>query len=186
VDIREDEQSLVELSVKANYRSLGPRLGSRMKDAAKAVAALGASEIRTLLEDKPLDIQLAEGESDSVRITQDDVIIHRTEKSGMTVANDGAITVALDISLNDNLVREGWAREIVNRLQNIRKDAGFEVTDRIAVVCELPDPVAVALDAFKQYISDEVLADSVERGNVSHGSVVDIEGNECKFQVALV
>ena len=181
IEIREDEESLVSLSAKPNLKKLGPKLGAQMRVVIPLINALQSADIAKLRKGENLTLTAPDGSM--FDISEDDVLIQRTEKAGMTVANEGDITVALDTRLNDSLIQEGWAREIVSKLQNLRKELKFEVTDRIAVVYDGPEEVQKAMDAFKEYISSEILAVSIEKGTTN--AMQDVEINEATAKVAM-
>ena len=181
IEIREDEESLVSLSAKPNLKKLGPKLGAQMRIVIPLINALQSADIAKLRKGEHLNLTAPDG--NIFDISEDDVLIQRTEKAGMTVANEGDITVALDTRLNDSLIQEGWAREIVSKLQNLRKELKFEVTDRIAVVYDGPAEVQKAMDAYKDYISSEILAVSIEKGTAD--AMQDVEINEATVKVAM-
>ncbi|MBO4511263.1 MAG: isoleucine--tRNA ligase [Victivallales bacterium] len=176
IEIQADEEALVTLSAKPNLKRLGPKLGPKMKQIIPLVNALGSAEINELRQGKAL--QLGE-----FSITEEDVLVQRTEKEGMTVANEGDITVAIDTRLNDALIQEGWAREIVSRLQNLRKELKFEVTDRIRIVYDGPAEVKQAIEAQGQYIANETLALSIEQGQAPDMNDVEMNGVTAKFAI---
>ena len=182
VDIRANEQELVHLSAKANFKALGPRLGKRMRDAATAIAKLDVADIEALRGGDTLSLDIPGG--DPVTLTADDVIVQRSEKPGLTVANEGAITVALDTQLDDKLVREGWAREIVSRLQNMRKEADLDVTDRIRVRYDLPEQAEAALRQYADYVAGETLAEELEPADLREVEPVQLNNLDCRFQIA--
>ena len=183
VKILEDEEALVTLSAKPNLKKLGPKLGGQMKLVIPLVNALDSAAISRLRKGETLTLTAADGTSFS--IIEDDVMIKRTEKEGMTVANEGEITVALDTRLNAALISEGWAREIVSKLQNLRKELKFEVTDRINVNYDGPAEMSEAIDSFKDYISNETLALSMEKGDSGEMHEVEINGLKCRFGIKL-
>ena len=180
--VQADEEALVHLTAKANFKRLGPRLGKRMRLAAAAIQQLSAADIRTLRDGGTVSVQLDDG--DAIEIGIEDVAVHREEKEGLTVANEGDVTVALDTRLDDELIAEGWAREIVSRLQNMRKEAGLEVADRITVIYELPPEAAAAAVAFAGYIRNETLAVRLEPGECGDAELAEINGVACRFVVA--
>ena len=177
IEIQADEEALVTLSAKPNLKRLGPKLGPKMKQIIPLVNALGSAEINELRKGNAL--QLGE-----FSITEEDVLVQRTEKEGMTVANEGDITVALDTRLDDALIQEGWAREIVSKLQNLRKELKFEVTDRIRIVYDGPAEVKQAIEAQSQYIANETLALSIEQGQASDMNDVEMNGVTAKFAIS--
>jgi isoleucyl-tRNA synthetase len=151
-----DEQELVQLSAKANFKTLGPRLGKQMKAAAATVAALEPARIQRLLRGESLVLSLAAG--DTLELSPADVIVQRQEREGVTVASEGDITVALDTRLTPDLLQEGEARDLVNRIQSLRKEAGLGVSDRIEVLYDVPPPLELAIRRFQTYIVSETLA----------------------------
>ncbi len=185
VHVRADEEELVHLSAKANFRRLGPRLGKRMRAAAAAVEVLQLEDIRKLRNGESVNLDFGDGAP--VPIELDDVIIQREEKEGLTVANEGDITVALDTRLNDELVQEGWAREIVSRLQNMRKEADLDVTDRIIVKYQLVSDAATrAMQRYADYISNETLAETLMSAELPEVEPVEMNEHECRFTIEKV
>lgn len=156
IDVNEDDSELVTLSVKANFKSLGPKLGKNMKTVAAAIAKLDTERIDTILRDGAISLDLPEiGE---LPITSEDIIVQREERPGMCVTTDNNLTLALDTNLNEALRKEGVAREFVSRVQNIRKDTGFEVSDRIDIFYETESSeVAQSIEEFSEYIRNETL-----------------------------
>ena len=159
VEFTSDESELVKRSCKANFKVLGARLGKNMKAAAAKIAGLSGQEISDILAGKPLALSFDDG--GSAEITADDLIIQREEKPGLVAASENGVTIALATALTPELVAEGLARELVSRVQNLRKEMKFDVTDRIDLVCVLPEDKAVMLEPFRQYIAGEVLAESI-------------------------
>ena len=150
-----DEGHLVTLSAKGNFRALGPRLGPRTKAVAAAIAALTHAEVDALLDGATLE---AAGEL----ITTADVIVEREPLDGVVVATDSGYSVALDITLDSALESEGLAREIINRVQALRRDARLAVTDRIALRWQSDAPaVKNAMRTHGSLIASEVLADAI-------------------------
>ncbi len=149
---------LLTKKVKCNFRTMGKKFGKLMKDVNAAVTSLTQEQIAEL-ETGHLPLTLATG--DAVTIDLEDVEIFSEDIPGWTVANEGALTVALDITVTDELRNEGIARELVKRIQNLRKESGFEITDRIAVCLGHNNLTDRAVEAFGDYISTQVLADSI-------------------------
>lgn len=194
VEFATDESKFVALSAKANFKVLGKRLGGRMKAAAGRIQQLTTESLQCLMQGQSIQLDLQDG-LDSVELFPEDVQILRQEREGMTVANEGSVTLALDTRLDAALISEGLAREIVSRIQAMRKDADFAVTDRIAVdVCGDADVVA-AVKQFAQYIHDETLIGEAatewaehavqlaETVNVTASDVVDINGHAVRLVV---
>ncbi|MEO5582249.1 MAG: isoleucine--tRNA ligase, partial [Saprospiraceae bacterium] len=154
-----DTSGLINKKIKANFKSLGKRLGKDMKAAAELITAMNQDAIRSLEKNNTYNIELADN---IYPITLEDVEISSEDLPGWFVANDGNLTVALDTSLNDDLRAEGIAREIVNRVQNLRKSSELQVTDRIHLFLEQTDSILPALNSFSDYIKNEVLADDIK------------------------
>ncbi|MBC6996117.1 isoleucine--tRNA ligase [Neolewinella lacunae] len=162
-------------SIKPDFRTLGKRLGKQMKDAATVISAMTAEDIATLEHSGAFVFTLG---SEEVAITLDDVTISTEDIPGWKVATDGELTVALDVTVTPELAREGIARELVNRIQNLRKDQGFEVTDRIRVRLAGTPAVLEAATAFEAYLAGEVLADQLECTTDLPGESLELPGGE--------
>jgi len=151
-----DEGDLVHLSAKANFRELGPRFGSRMKEMADAISQLDHQTIAHALETGTVTV-------DGETLGQDDLVIERTPRHGIVVASEGAVTIVLDTELTAELEAEGLAREFINRIQAIRRDAGFEVSDRVVIDYQTADPgLLTAIAAHNDLIAAETLAARLE------------------------
>ncbi|MCR5820937.1 MAG: isoleucine--tRNA ligase [Bacteroidaceae bacterium] len=144
--------------VKCNFRTMGKKFGKLMKDVNAAVTALSQSQI-SQLEQGELEVTLANGETATIEIA--DVEIYSEDIPGWTVANEGALTVALDINVTDELRSEGIARELVKRIQNLRKESGLEITDRISITLAHAPQTDQAVLSFKDYICGQVLATDI-------------------------
>ena len=179
VEFTEDESELVKRSCKANFKALGSRLGKNMKAAAGVIEEFNSTQIGDILAGKPFMLEVA---GVQVEITSDDLVIKREEKPGMVAASESGVTIALATELTPELAAEGLARELVSKLQNMRKESGFEVTDRIAVVYECAPEVALQLEQFADYIKNEVLADSFAAGSAE--TLVDVNGTDIKVKVS--
>jgi isoleucyl-tRNA synthetase len=152
-----DEASLAHLTVKANFRQLGPRFGSRMKEAAAAINGLDVAAIQDVLDGGSIEIL------DEV-LGVDDLIVERVARDGVVVATGDSLSVALDTALDEELLREGLAREIVKTIQGLRREAGLDVSDRIQLRWDTNDAaVEAAFSAFSEWITAETLAVRVER-----------------------
>jgi isoleucyl-tRNA synthetase len=181
------ETRLADLKAKANFQRLGPRLGKDMKRTAGDIAKLPATVIEAMLEGDSLSMgRTADGES--LRITAEDLVVERTPKSGIVVASEGDIVVAVDEKLTPDLVREGLAREFVNKVQNLRKDSDLNVTQRIRVVFGSDPDVVAAIQAHRDYVSGETLSVAVEGGDVSPegGTTWDLNGHACTIRITPV
>ena len=167
-----DGADVLVKKVKCNFRTMGKKFGKLMKGIAAQMDALGQADIVAF--ERTGEIQL-DVEGQNVTVGLDDVEIINEDIPGWLVANDGNLTVALEVELNDELRNEGMARELINRIQNLRKDCGLEITDRVNVSISPDDRVKAAVDSFSDYIKGQVLADSitiVENG----GHEVDLDG----------
>ncbi|MCK5267793.1 MAG: class I tRNA ligase family protein, partial [Spirochaetes bacterium] len=181
VIFNEKEEDLVTLSAKANYKELGSRLGKNMKTAAGLISAFTMDDIKTLQNGKSINIKDGDFSED---IGFKDILIDRKERDGLFVINDNTLTVALNAELNDELIQEGLAREIVHHVQNMRKSAGFEVTDRIKLGIGGDNRIGEVMDLFSDYIKNEVLA--VDIVKIPEGESVSLEGVEGIFSVEKV
>jgi len=164
----EDETDLSEVSYRPNFRVLGPRFGKQMKEVGQRIGELTQQEIEILKAgDK---IAVAGGE-----IGIEDVEVQRREKEGVVVAIDNNLGVGLDVQLDDELVAEGVAREIVNRVQNMRKDAGLEVSDRIRIGVQGEADLLEAIGQHREYIAAETLALELSAGALPDSVVLQQE-----------
>ncbi|MGI5922611.1 MAG: isoleucine--tRNA ligase [Lentisphaeria bacterium] len=179
--VQADEEALVSLSAKPNLKRLGPKLGAKMKQAQAAIVALSSADIGRLRQGESLNLTLGDGTT--LTLSEEDVLIQRTEKEGMCVANEGDITVALDTRLSDVLIQEGKAREVVSKLQNLRKELQFEVTDRIHITYSAPMELAQAIEAESAYICAETLALSLTEGDCADMHEVDINEVPARFHL---
>ena len=152
---RENEEELVDLSAKPNYPRLGRRLGADMKALATRIARLSNAEVSQLMSGGTLAIELGER---VIELTDEDILVQRTEKSGVRVQNRGSLTVGLDVRIGQKLRYEGWTRDIVRVVQNMRKEAGLAVTDRILLCVAATHEVIVAIGHNRDYLNGETLA----------------------------
>ncbi|MBX2888976.1 MAG: isoleucine--tRNA ligase [Ferruginibacter sp.] len=178
INILDSGNNFIRKKSKANYKTLGKKLGPKMKAAAKAIEGFDNKTIELVRQGGyPLNI-----DGESLIINNEDIEVFTDEIPGFEVASRGPLTVALDITLTDDLLNEGNAREFVNRIQNLRKENRFELTDRIGIIIEPHDQVQSALIKFKDYICGEILADTFEF-NPAIPDGVSIEVNEAIFKV---
>ncbi|GHV80852.1 isoleucine--tRNA ligase [Spirochaetia bacterium] len=184
VVFRDNEEDLVEYQAKANFRVLGKELGKDMKAAAARIEALSQSEIQGLLEGAVLSI---EADGRSVDITAEKLDIRRIEKAKLRVLNEGTLTVGLDTEVTEELSREGDVRDLVRGVQNLRKDTGLEVTDRITLRLFGSDRLREAWEAFADYVAAETLATSMEWGSADGQTPIDTgEGGSGRSEQWLV
>ncbi len=159
VEYVDDASGIIKKKIKPNFKTLGKRLGKQMKVAAKAIAQMDQEDIATLEKSGTYSLNL---DGEEVELGLEDFEILTEDIPGWLVASSGGLTVALDVSLDDQLLAEGMARELVNRIQNIRKNQGLEVTDRIRVQLERDTAVEPAYQYFSDYVKQEVLADEFD------------------------
>ena len=151
----EDTTGVITKRIKPNFKTLGPRYGKQMKQISILVAAFSQADIAQL---ERTDSWTTEIDGVKIEATAADFDITSEDMPGWLVTTEGKLTVAMDITLTDELRKEGLARELVNRIQNIRKDSGFEVTDKIRVTFEKNDALRAAVSAYRDYIASQVLA----------------------------
>ena len=151
-------QGVLVKKVKCNFRTMGKKFGKLMKGIAAAVAELTQEQIAELDTVGKLPMTVA---GENVIIEKEDVEIISEDIPGWLVANEGNLTVALEVELTDELRREGMARELINRIQNIRKETGLEITDHINVVIAPNDQTDAAIQSFGEYIKTQVLANAI-------------------------
>lgn len=154
-----DTEGVIKKKLKPDFKKLGPKFGKDMKAVAAAIGELQAGDILELEREGKLDLKLSDK---TVELSTDDLEILTEDIPGSLVATEGGITVALDITLDEALEAEGIARDLVNRIQNIRKESGFEITDRIRVTFKADDIITRAAVSNLNYICAEILADSFE------------------------
>jgi isoleucyl-tRNA synthetase len=150
-----DDSGIVHKKAKANFKSIGPKFGKSVKPVAERIKNMTPAEIAELERNGALTVMAG---SLSCTLGTEDVEIIREDIRGWLVESDGTLTVALDTKLDDALIAEGTAREFVNRIQNMRKDAGFEVTDRINIYFDAPENMRDMLESMRAYIQNETLA----------------------------
>ncbi|RYY63837.1 MAG: isoleucine--tRNA ligase, partial [Chitinophagaceae bacterium] len=169
-----DTEGFIKKKIKPNYIALGKKLGPKMKAVANALAALEQHAISHFEKEGRYLLPL-EGEEEPVELLLSEVEIASEDIPGWSVASKGALTVALDIDVTPELEQEGDAREFVNRIQKIRKDSGFEVTDRITIEAAATGRLADSLTRFNDYICAETGADQLElRIGIEGGTEIEV------------
>ncbi len=171
---------LISWTVVPNFRTLGPRLGKRVNEVKAALATADGSELQRQLE--------AEGyiEVAGERLTGDDVDVRATRHESFAFAEDGGWAVALDLELDDGLRREGLARELVRALNDLRKEAGLALSDRITLTLEADDELAGAVTAHRAHIMGEVLAEQLDLGPAGPGArTIDVDGHVTPVALAV-
>ncbi len=177
VEFSEDEDALVHRSAKANFKVLGGKLGKNMKNAAAMIAQFTSAEIGQMLKGENKVLTFEDGTS--AEITAGDLLIQREEKGGMAVATGNGVTIALETALTPELEAEGFAREFVSKLQNLRKEINLDVADRILVKFNAPEAGRTALESFRSYIQEETLAvEFAFDGTLDGGNATAVQVNE--------
>ncbi|MGN0842987.1 MAG: isoleucine--tRNA ligase [Kiritimatiellia bacterium] len=164
-----DETELCEVTFKANFKTLGKKCGAKMKAVAAGIAALKSFSGSTTIE--------------GIELTADDVLVTRKPKEGLVVASQGAIVVGLETALTPELISEGLAREFVSNVQSMRKEADFEVTQRIALTVEADDEMKAALTTHADYVKAETLAVELTFAAAA-AEAIDLNGHATKIAVA--
>ena len=168
--------------IKPDFKKLGPKFGKNMKAAAQALTSLEQSQIAQFEKDGKIALTL-NGEEAVVELA--DVEVISEDIPGWLVANDGNITVALDITISDDLRKEGIARELVNRIQNVRKSKDFNITDRIVVKITPDEHVNDAVAQFKDYIAKQVLAVAIELAPVEGADVIALDMDDYELKITV-
>ena len=177
-----DSEGVLVKKVKCNFRTMGKKFGKLMKTVAAAIDSLDQAGIALLEKQGFIELTL---ENQPVTIEAQDVEIISEDIPGWLVSNEGNLTVALEVELTDELRNEGMARELINRIQNIRKDSGLEITDHINVVISPDATIEAAVNQFADYIKTQVLADTLNIAD-NDGSAIDIDELAVKIKVEKV
>ena len=175
------DNAVLVKGIKPNFKALGPKIGANMKALTAAVAGMGQTEIKTIEKEGRISLNLGQKEFE---LLLSDVEINSHDIPGWLVASSGGLTVALDVTISEDLRKEGIAREFVNRLQNLRKDKGLDVMDRINVRVQADESIMHALLDYKVYICSEILADALfEEKELLNGTEIEIDGVNCKIEL---
>lgn len=184
INFIQGETGLVKKKAKPNFRTLGKKLGKHMKEAADLISNFSNEQINVIESGNDIIIAV---ESIQYSILKEDIEIISEDIPGWLVSHDGNLTVALDINITDELLSEGNARELINRIQNIRKEKNFKVTDRINVLLEPHDDLKNSMHHFKKLICNEVLADSMDFQEKSYSDKIEwLNDNQIGIQVEVV
>lgn len=181
VDFADDESLFVELKAKPNFRVLGKKVGKLMKAAQQAIDKFDQKKLAVLLKGESLPITI---EGEEIILTPEDVQVDRQVREGLVGANEGLITIALETALTEDLLVEGIARELVNKINTMRREAGLDVTDRIHVKMETTERVKSAYSHYEDYIQSEVLALSVKFDASVDGTEWDINDEPAKIALS--
>jgi isoleucyl-tRNA synthetase len=181
IELIDEGSGILVKQIKPDFKKLGPRFGKDMKQVAAAINTFGQEEIATLEKDGEIPLLLSEK---SVTLRLEDVVISSQDIEGWLVANNKGITVALDITITESLKNEGIARELVNRIQNIRKDTGFEVTDRIKVTIQNQEALEKAVQENLEYIKQETLTEILGFSpSITNGTEIAFDDIETQLSV---
>ncbi len=159
IELLEDASDILVKQIKPDFKVLGPRFGKDMKLIASEIAKMTSEDIKKIEQSGSIDVEV---NGKSITLGREDVDIISQDIEGWLVANEGNLTVALDITISEELRKEGIARELINRIQNLRKDSGFEVTDRITVKLQKHDDIVKAVATNLEYIKAETLTAELE------------------------
>ncbi|WP_299113801.1 isoleucine--tRNA ligase [uncultured Winogradskyella sp.] len=181
VELLEDASDILVKQIKPNFKALGPRFGKDMKLIASAVNNFTSEDINKMEQNGAFDLEI---NGKNITLGLDDVEITSQDIEGWLVANEGPLTVALDVTINEDLRREGIARELVNRIQNLRKDSGFEVTDRIDVQLLSNSDIIAAVNDNEAYIKTETLTNDLKIvDNLDHGIEINFDDVNTKLSI---
>ena len=181
IELLDDASGVLVKQIKPNFKALGPRFGKEMNNIAKEIQNLSQDQINEIDKNGEISIVVS---GNNVILTIADVEISSQDIPGWLVANSNGVTVALDITISDELRKEGIARELINRIQNIRKDSGFEVTDKVKVKILSQPVIEEAVNANLEYIKSETLTDELKFVDVLENGM-EIEFDELNTQISI-
>ena len=180
----EEASHLLVKNIKPNFKTLGPKFGKDMKVISEATSKLGNDDIAKLESEGKIVLNLGDKE---IELELEDFEISTKDIPGWTVASNATLTVALDMTLNDELISEGIARELVNRIQNLRKDSGLELTDRIKLIVKKEERLENAIIQNKDYICSETLTDElIVSAEIAGGTKIEIDGLITEISVSKI
>ena len=174
----EDSEVRLVKKIKPNFKVLGKKLGGNMKAAAAEITAMSQDQISDMEKNSQYQLSTVD-----YQLIPEDVEIITEDMPGWLVMNEGALTIALDIELTDSLIEEGIARELINRIQNLRKSSGLEITDRISVTISRMPQIAAAVEHFNDYIASQVLATSLQLADNVAGETVEMDNYSINIQI---
>ena len=181
VELTKDASGFISYNFKPQMRTMGPKYGKLMRPIFDEIAKMdGAEVMETLNRDKPICLNV---QGTDVEVFKDDVLIDTQQKDGFVSASDAGFTVVLDTNLTDELIEEGFVREIISKIQTMRKDSGFEVTDRISVVFDGSDKIAKIFAANDAEIKSQTLADSIDAGDAKDGKNWNVNGEKVDIAI---
>lgn len=181
VELTKDASGFISYNFKPQMRTMGPKYGKLMRPIFDEIAKMdGAEVMETLNSDKPICLNV---QGTDVEVFKDDVLIDTQQKDGFVSASDAGFTVVLDTNLTDELIEEGFVREIISKIQTMRKDSGFEVTDRISVVFDGSEKIAKIFAANDAEIKSQTLADSIDAGDAKDGKNWNVNGEKVDIAI---
>lgn len=178
-----DDVNIVRKSSRPNFKVIGKKYGAKTQQVSNAIKSLTNEQVRKLEQSSVLAVNIGDA---TIQVDYEDVDIVSEDIEGWLVASENGMTVALDTEIDEGLEREGLAREFVSKVQKIRKDSGYEVTDRISLHYNSDDSTSEALQALRSYIVMETLAITLERGERSDGTDLEINGRHVNVRVERV
>ena len=176
VFIRENEDEFVEYKAKANFKTLGKILGKSMKKGAEKIESLNKDEIKSLLDGSVLSIEI---DGENFDITAESIVVQRFEKEDLKVLNEGTITIGLDTKITEQLKEEGAVRDLVRNIQNLRKEKGLDVTDRINLVLSGNEELKKAVKNYSDYLLSETLTNNIEWKDIKGGQEYECGDYSC-------
>lgn len=180
VDLEKDQDKFIQVTAKPNFRVLGKKVGKLMPKVQKLIAAFDRKQMDALEKGKNVSIEI---EGESFTLTHEDVTVERKVKEGLATGGDQELAIALDTALTDELLMEGLAREIVNKVNTMRRNEGFDVTDRIKIIIQSTDRVKACFSEYKDYIEHEVLAVDVQFVS-TEGTKWDLNGEDSVIAIS--
>jgi isoleucyl-tRNA synthetase len=183
IEFIDEASPIVRKTATANFKIIGPKFGKQVNAVAKRIKEMSSTEILQLEKDGTFATEVA---GNTITISREDVSVTAQSIEGWLVDSEAGLTVALDTTLTEDLVNEGLAREFVNRVQNMRKDAGFDVTDRIRIQFQAPPRIAEAVEKLSTYVMSETLATQISQGTNGNATRMDIDGENCDITITRV
>ena len=174
IKLLSDEENVLVKKIKPNFKTLGPKCGKIMKEVANAISTLSQQEIKELEKNEKFTLTVV---NQQVEIALTDVEIFSEDIPGLLVLNEGNLTIALDITITPDLIEEGIAREFVNKIQNIRKENNFDVTDKVIIKILSHPELDLAVNNWKDYICSQTLGSGIEIINATNDNLVEIDIN---------
>ncbi|MCL2793312.1 MAG: isoleucine--tRNA ligase [Spirochaetaceae bacterium] len=176
VFIRENEDEFVEYKAKANFKALGKVLGKNMKKGAEIIETFNKDQVKSLLDGSVLSISI---DNEGFELTAESIVVQRIEKEDLKVLNEGTITIGLDTKITEQLMQEGAVRDLVRNIQNLRKEKGLEVTDRIRLTLSGNEDLKKAVDNYSDYLLSETLTSNIEWKDIKSGQEYECGDYTC-------